>query len=252
MDPEDTAIIVDICDQQLVLHQSRKSFNCGSTLWSAGLVLARYLEQERSMFDKGKLTLRVLELGAGLGLAGIVCALHGGCQEVVLTDLASVLPYLQKNARFIPGVRVQEFPWGEPPEEYDLSAPYDLVLAADCIYDVAQVAPFLHALSAVAGPKTTILIGNEERDKVLQAHFVATLGEHFTVKSIKRKKLCGLEGYHELVQVWACKKKRCKGELSGSQPQSLPDGSANEENSDEEKRSKMVAEGEAAADEGGK
>ena len=83
---------------------------------------------------------------AGLGLAGIVCALQGGCEEVVLTDLASVLPYLQKNARFIPGVRVQEFPWGEPPEQYGLSVPYDLILAADCIYDVAQVALFLHAL----------------------------------------------------------------------------------------------------------
>lgn len=83
---------------------------------------------------------------AGLGLAGIVCALQGGCEEVVLTDLASVLPYLQKNARFIPGVRVQEFPWGEKPEEYHLRVPYDLILAADCIYDVAQVALFLHAL----------------------------------------------------------------------------------------------------------
>lgn len=46
MDPEDTAIFVDICDQQLVLHQSRKSFNCGSTLWSAGLVLARLVQSK--------------------------------------------------------------------------------------------------------------------------------------------------------------------------------------------------------------
>jgi hypothetical protein len=73
--------------------------------------------------------------------------------------------------------------------------------------------------SAVSGPKTTILIGNEERDKVLQAHFVQALGEQFTVKPIKRKKLCGLEGYHHLVQLWACKKKRCKSEGCGSQQQ---------------------------------
>lgn len=87
-----------------------------------------------------------LPSAAGLGLAGIVCALQGGCEEVVLTDLASVLPYLAKNARFISGVRVQEFPWGEPPEQYELAAPYDLILAADCIYDVAQVPLFLQAL----------------------------------------------------------------------------------------------------------
>jgi hypothetical protein len=82
---------------------------------------------------------------------------------------------------------------------------------------------------------------------------VATLGEHFTVKSIKRKKLCGLEGYHELVQVWACKKKLRKGEWRGLTQQSLPDGGANEErSSEEEKKSKVVAGEEAAAYEGGK
>lgn len=143
-DAEDATIMLDICNQQLVLHQSRKSFNCGSTLWSAGLVLAKYLEQEKSLFNKANL--RVLELGAGLGLAGIVCALQGGCEEVVLTDLASVLPYLRKNARFISGVKVQEFPWGEPPEQHGLRPPYDLILAADCIYDVAQVGIFLDTL----------------------------------------------------------------------------------------------------------
>jgi hypothetical protein len=46
MDAEETTIMVDVCNQQLVLHQSRKSFNCGSTLWSAGLVLARLVIQQ--------------------------------------------------------------------------------------------------------------------------------------------------------------------------------------------------------------
>ena len=59
----------------LVLHQSRRSFNCGTTLWSAGEVLARYLEQEKALF-KNRGQMRVLELGAGLGLAGIVAALQ--------------------------------------------------------------------------------------------------------------------------------------------------------------------------------
>lgn len=120
---------------------------------------------------------------------------------MVLTDLASVLPYLQKNARFIPSVaameresdekkgevassslprvlryphvvlslqpytgghpvdvRVQEFPWGEPPEQYGLRPPYDLIVAADCIYDVAQVAPFLQSLRSVV-EVTVCLLG---------------------------------------------------------------------------------------------
>lgn len=88
--------------------------------------------------------------------------------------------------------------------------------------------------SAVSGPQTTILIGNEERDKVLQAHFVQALGDQFTVKPIKRKKLCFLEGYHDLVQVWACKKKRCKSEGCGSQRQQQQEVPADEKEKGED------------------
>ena len=87
--------------QVLVLHQSRSTFNCGSTLWSAGEVLARYLEQEKRSLFKWPSSMKVLELGAGLGLAGIVAACIG-CGEVVLTDLESVLPFLRKNTQFVP------------------------------------------------------------------------------------------------------------------------------------------------------
>ena len=104
--------------------------------------------------------------------------------------------------------------------------------------------------SAVSGPKTTILIGNEERDKVLQAHFVVALGEHFTVKPIKKKKLCTLEGYHDLVQVWACKKKRCKGEGGGSQQQQQQRRSQDE--SQKQKKEGEDFEEEAVVDEADK
>lgn len=39
---------------------------------------------------------RIIELGAGMGLGGLAFALLG-CKEVVLTDVSSVLPLLQKN-----------------------------------------------------------------------------------------------------------------------------------------------------------
>lgn len=77
---------------------------------------------------------------------------------------------------------------------------------------------------------------------------MAALGEHFTVKPIKKKKLCGLEGYHDLVQVWACKQKRCKGEGGGSQQQQQQQVSQHEsqkqekegEDFEEEKEAKVA------------
>lgn len=68
----------------------------------------------------------------------------------------------------------------------------------------------------VSDPKTTILIGNEERDATLQKALVEELNKHFIVKAIKRKKLCALEGYHELIQVWCCKLKRVKNAITTS------------------------------------
>lgn len=62
----------------------------------------------------------------------------------------------------------------------------------------------------VCGPKTTVIIGNEERDAFLQAHFVEELGKLFTIRPVRRKKVCDLAGYHDLVQLWICKLRRPK------------------------------------------
>lgn len=55
-----------------------------------------------------------------------------------------------------------------------------------------------------------MLVGNEERDASLQKHFVEELGRHFTIKPVKRRKLEGLDGFHDLVQLWICKLRRPK------------------------------------------
>lgn len=147
---------------------------------------------------------------------------------------------------------VTAFPWGESPAAHGLDPPYDLVLAADCIYDVKQVEIFLQSLRCacvlglvysvqscvvgvvvvlvklntpsnsiidrdVCGPKTTVLVGNEERDTSLQKFFVGELTKHFTVKPVKRKKLCELAGYHDLIELWVCKLRRPKAQTGAEQ-----------------------------------
>lgn len=43
-------------------------------------------------------------------------------------------------------LQVKEYVWGQAPEDCGLQPPYDLILGADCIYDIAQVKPFLQSL----------------------------------------------------------------------------------------------------------
>jgi predicted nicotinamide N-methyase len=82
----------------LRLAQDPNSEHLGTTVWDASIVLAKYLE--RGM-RKGELSRpkvsgkRGLELGAGMGLAGLSLALLGA--DVTLTDVAEVLPLLQAN-----------------------------------------------------------------------------------------------------------------------------------------------------------
>ena len=49
----------------------------GHMLWNAGRVISDYLEEHVDELVKGK---TVLELGAGAGLPGLVCAIKGASQ----------------------------------------------------------------------------------------------------------------------------------------------------------------------------
>lgn len=69
-------IELDSCDQVLKLHQQTVGgVNC--VVWDAAIVLVKYLDitnQKQINFLKGK---KILELGAGLGCAGIAAACFG-------------------------------------------------------------------------------------------------------------------------------------------------------------------------------
>ncbi len=77
---------------------------------------------------------RVIELGAGCGLAGIVAA-KLGASETCITDQAALLGLISHNIKVncsnLPGVRAIDFSWGEATTK--LHPPYDFVLVADCI-----------------------------------------------------------------------------------------------------------------------
>ena len=67
----------------------------GGCLWDGGLLLAHWLVRARPDLVSGK---RVLVLGAGVGLEGLVCASRLGAAAVELTDCdATVLESLRKS-----------------------------------------------------------------------------------------------------------------------------------------------------------
>jgi predicted nicotinamide N-methyase len=116
-----------------------------SVLWRSGVELARELDGEE-LSD-----LRVVELGCGLAVPGIAAARAGAV--VLATDSdAEALELVAQNAR-ANGVSVETavVDWAEP-DELISRAPFDLVLAADVLYERASVALLLSLLPRL-GPE---------------------------------------------------------------------------------------------------
>jgi predicted nicotinamide N-methyase len=114
-----------------------------SVLWRSGVALAREVE---GMQVRG---LRVVELGCGLALPSIAAARAGA--DVLATDSCpEALALVALNAR-ANDVRIETatVDWRQP-DELRRRAPFDLVLAADVLYERASVAVLLALLPRLA------------------------------------------------------------------------------------------------------
>jgi predicted nicotinamide N-methyase len=119
-----------------------------AVLWRSGVALARELD---GMELRG---LRVVELGCGLGLPSIVAARGGAA--VLATDESAEAPELVARSARENGVEVEtaRVDWAAP-EELLERAPFDLVLAADVLYESASV-PFLLSLLPRLAPEAWV------------------------------------------------------------------------------------------------
>lgn len=112
-------------------------------LWPAGLALAEALPELRGR--------RVVELGCGLGLPSLVAAARGA--DVVATDWsADAVELLRLNAeRNGIRLRAELADWAD----WRLAGPWDLVLAADVLYERRNV-PLLQALLPRLAPEVLL------------------------------------------------------------------------------------------------
>jgi predicted nicotinamide N-methyase len=114
-----------------------------SILWRSGVALARELDDFE---PRGR---RVVELGCGLGLPSIAAARAGA--RVLATDIEQEpLELLRRNAREN-GVTVETalVEWATA-DALVSRGPFDLVLAADVLYERSSVATLLSLLPRLA------------------------------------------------------------------------------------------------------
>jgi predicted nicotinamide N-methyase len=106
-------------------------------LWRSGVALAREVEEADLAH------LRVIELGCGLGLPSLVAA-RGGARVLATDDDDEALELLARNARENGlDIETARLDWADAADRH---GPFDLVLAADVLYERASVATLLSLL----------------------------------------------------------------------------------------------------------
>ncbi len=105
-------------------------------------MLSKYLEHRFKQSPESLKALKVLEVGAGHGLVGVVAAVLG-C-DVVTTDLGEYLDLLKRNAEknaehYRGSIRVEELRWGAPT---NIEKP-QMIIASECIYFLNLIEPLL-------------------------------------------------------------------------------------------------------------
>lgn len=134
---------------------SRISFWWGIT--SAAIALARHIEAAGSLRDH-----RVIELGCGLGLAGITAGLRGA--DVLFTDyIPEALEYAHKNAQMNGlidrNIKSALLDW-EDPGKTEL---FSMVLGSEILYDYFFHGSLIKLLETILAPGGRIILADRKR-----------------------------------------------------------------------------------------
>jgi len=163
----------------------------GGRVWESAPRLARFLTSD--YFGDGSFVgKRLLELGAGTGLCGIVAANLGA--TVVLTDKKFVMANMRENvignglSLDDGSVLLEELEWGRNIKRFlkSFSGPdqaFDYVICSDVAYHESLFKPLAKTLLDVASPTTTVILAHQIRD-VDESMFFEYLDEAFVWEKV--------------------------------------------------------------------
>lgn len=176
----------------IAVKQDPDSFVLGTTVWDSSKTMLKFIEQHPTLFAQYA---SICELGSGCGaLAGIAAAINArGLTDIVLTDIAPVVPWLKENVRTNLSdtegerVRIEVHNWGTPVAA--LGGPFDCILCADVVYEKHAVRPLFQSILALSHRKTVIYFANERRAQHVRDEFLRHMKTYFTWKEIDRGEL---------------------------------------------------------------
>ena len=139
----------------------------GATVWSSAVGLSIWLSHAASTGQLRIAGARLLELGAGVGLPGLLCGQLGADapSQVTLTDLSTQLvDCMQANAERnakdgAPAPKVAVLNWDDRSADLDCDE-YDIIVGADLVYNPAHVTQLVQTVlpRLATGLSTLVLV----------------------------------------------------------------------------------------------
>lgn len=136
----------------------------GGDLWPAATLFSNLMasRQFRPFFQSLLDRKSILELGAGVGLCGVLADRLYAPQRVVLTDQLSHLELLRNNVALNscgPRVEARELDWTSPESLAAFCSPFDVILAMECVYKEALYGALLDAIARCSSRHTVTFLG---------------------------------------------------------------------------------------------
>ena len=166
----------EICDNITVKIRSEKEYDksTGLSVWTGSEVMCTYLKKHSSAIHKKK----VVEVGAGCGLCGLVCRMALGADSVLITDGDS---HVMKNIRYnveLNGLQLADYATVTKSNESTISCPQliwgkdhavkfvelfgkqNVIISTDCLYIAQSVNPLFETANELLSKSGIFLFIN--------------------------------------------------------------------------------------------
>ncbi|XP_078420571.1 EEF1A lysine methyltransferase 3-like [Cetorhinus maximus] len=185
----------EFCGHHLWMSQSSDSqLGTSGFIWEAGLALCQYIEKQNLTFDG----MKVIELGAGTGIIGILAVLLGG--NVTITDQPNVLKQIQHNVTAnVPmscrdRVNIHALSWGRDHAQFP--SDYDFILGGEIVYFSKTYPLLIKTLQHLSSERTIIYLSSKMwQDFQINKFYEVILPEHFNCQLVNRNEESDINVY---------------------------------------------------------